>query len=108
MSAAVATLTQTATRARTDTVSAENPGALSASSAPDAKMGNGSANSIQLVAPRPPITWRNFHTEIRWFNLGVVTLTPLAALYGLCTTEIRTPTVWFSVFLWAYNMVGAS
>lgn len=64
------------------------------------------AGTIHLVTPRPPITWSNFHSEIRWFNLGVVTLTPLAALYGIMTTDMNRATLWFSAFLWAYNMLG--
>lgn len=59
-----------------------------------------------MSTTRPPITWRNFHTEIRWFNLSVVALTPLIALYGFLTTRLHTYTLAFALFLWAYNMLG--
>ena len=57
-------------------------------------------------SPLPPITWRNWHRQIRWFNLAVVVLTPLLAVYGLYTTTLTTPTVLFSAAYYVFNMIG--
>ncbi|EJD00826.1 delta 9-fatty acid desaturase protein [Fomitiporia mediterranea MF3/22] len=65
-----------------------------------------STHSIHVTASRPPITFKNFVSEIRWFNLGVVTITPLLSIYGLYTTEFRAPTVAFCVFMYVLNMIG--
>ncbi|KAH8115800.1 delta 9-fatty acid desaturase protein [Phellopilus nigrolimitatus] len=65
-----------------------------------------SSQSLHLTAPLSPITWKNFYSEIRWFNLAVVTLTPILALYGLCTTKLQNATVAFSVACYLINMIG--
>lgn len=65
-----------------------------------------SSRSLQLTAPRPPITRTNFIYEIRWFNLAVVTLTPLLSIYGLCTTKLHKATIAFSIVCYVVNMIG--
>lgn len=64
------------------------------------------ASQTLIIPPLPPVTWQNFYKEIRWFNLGVVVLTPILALYGLWTTKLQTPTVLFSVAYYVFNMIG--
>jgi len=54
----------------------------------------------------PPITWSNWYKEIRWFNLSVIVITPLVALYGALTTRLETRTLWFCVFYYVFNMIG--
>ena len=56
--------------------------------------------------PLPPITWSNLYREIRWFNLSVIVITPLVALYGALTTFLETRTFWFCVFYYVFNMIG--
>ena len=54
----------------------------------------------------PPITWSNWYTEVRWFNIFVIVVTPLVALYGALTTHLETRTFWFSVFYYVFTMIG--
>lgn len=54
----------------------------------------------------PSPTWQNWYTEIRWFNLAVVTSTPLLAVYGAFTTQIRAQTVAFCALYYFLNMIG--
>lgn len=44
--------------------------------------------------------------QILWFNLAVVTLIPLLAFYGSCTTKLDSRTLLFCVFLYLFNMIG--
>ncbi|THH02985.1 hypothetical protein EW145_g6629 [Phellinidium pouzarii] len=60
---------------------------------------------LRLVAPLTPITSSNLLSEIRWFNLTVVTITPLLSLYGLWTTQIRYATLAFSVCTNVHSIV---
>lgn len=66
--------------------------------------------SNHSFAPRrlaPPLTIRNWAKEVVWFNLGVVTLTPLISLYGLITTRFDGRTAWFCVAYYVFNMIGS-
>ena len=54
----------------------------------------------------PPITWSNWHKEIRWFNLSVIVIAPLVALYGALTTYLEAGTFWFCVLYYVFNMIG--
>ena len=54
----------------------------------------------------PPVTWANWHERIRWFNLSVIVITPLLALYGAATTYLEARTVWFGVVYYVFNMIG--
>ena len=56
----------------------------------------------------PPITWSNWHKEVRWFNLSVIVITPLVALYGAATTRLDARTFYFCVFYYVFNMIGES
>lgn len=66
----------------------------------------GYTSTLHVTASRPPLTLSNFVTEIRWFNLSVVTLTPLLAIFGLYTTNLHKATVAFSVLCYIINMLG--
>ena len=61
---------------------------------------------LQNADPLPPITWSNWHKEVRWFNLSVIVITPLVALYGALTTHLDTRTFWFCVLYYVFNMIG--
>jgi hypothetical protein len=54
----------------------------------------------------PPITWSNWYREVRWFNLSVIVVTPLVALYGALTTDLDSRTFWFCAFYYVFNMIG--
>jgi stearoyl-CoA desaturase (delta-9 desaturase) len=43
---------------------------------------------------------------IRWFNVGVLTLTPLLAVYGLWTVKIQRDTGFFAVAYYIFSMLG--
>jgi hypothetical protein len=58
--------------------------------------------------PLPPIAWSNWYREVRWFNLSVIVITPLVALYGALTTRLDMRTFWFCVFYYVFNMIGGS
>jgi len=51
---------------------------------------------------------RNFPPTkgIRWFNLAMLTLTPLVAVYGLWTVKIRRDTGFFAVAYYIFSMLG--
>jgi len=61
---------------------------------------------LQNADPLPPITWSNWHKEVRWFNLSVIVITPLVALYGALTTHLEMQTFWFCVLYYVFNMIG--
>ena len=61
---------------------------------------------IRGAEPRPPVTWSNWHKEVRWFNLSVIVITPLVALYGAVTTHLDARTFWFCAFYYVFNMIG--
>jgi stearoyl-CoA desaturase (delta-9 desaturase) len=43
---------------------------------------------------------------IRWFNVAILVLTPLLALYGLCTMHISRATGLFAVTYYTFSMLG--
>ncbi|KIK57455.1 hypothetical protein GYMLUDRAFT_46345 [Collybiopsis luxurians FD-317 M1] len=54
-------------------------------------------------------TWtKNFPTIIgfRWFNIGILTITPSIALAGLVLVPLRSPTMWFSILYYVFTMMG--
>ena len=59
------------------------------------------------TSARPPISWKNWTQEVIWFNLLVVSLTPVLSLYGLLTTPSDARTVWFCAVYYVFNMLGA-
>ena len=61
---------------------------------------------LRNAEPLPPVTWSNWYKEVRWFNLSVIVITPLVALYGALTTHLETRTFWFCVFYYVFNMIG--
>ncbi|TFY65973.1 hypothetical protein EVG20_g5120 [Dentipellis fragilis] len=44
--------------------------------------------------------------RIRWFNLAIVTLLPLLAFYGACTTKLEWQTLLFCMWCYLLNMLG--
>lgn len=44
--------------------------------------------------------------NVIWFNLLVVTITPLVSLYGILTTPIHRFTAIFCVVYYVFNMIG--
>ena len=61
---------------------------------------------LRNADPLPPVTWSNWHKQVRWFNLSVIVITPLAALYGAATTRLDVRTFYFCVFYYVFNMIG--
>ena len=61
---------------------------------------------LRDAEPSPPIAWSNWYKEVRWFNLSVIVITPLVASYGALTTHLETPTFWFCVLYYVFNMIG--
>lgn len=51
---------------------------------------------------------KNILSQIRWFNLIVVTLGPALSIYGFCTTELRKETLAFTLLGYVINMFGES
>jgi hypothetical protein len=45
-------------------------------------------------------------SRIRWFNLGVLALTPAFAIYGAITTKLTYPTAVMSVVGYLITMLG--
>ena len=45
---------------------------------------------------------------IRWFNVAILVLTPLLALYGLHSVHIRRPTALFAFAYYTFSMLGKS
>lgn len=56
----------------------------------------------------PPVTFSNWYKQVRWFNLSVIAVTPLVALYGATTTHLDIRTFCFCVFYYVFNMIGQS
>jgi hypothetical protein len=89
------------------------PGSLTpASSEPVAASGTPDSDKyvdklLHNAESLPPITWSNWRREVRWFNLSVIVITPLVALYGALTTHLDARTFWFCVFYYVFNMIGA-
>jgi stearoyl-CoA desaturase (Delta-9 desaturase) len=54
----------------------------------------------------PPITLQNWTQEVIWFNLVVVTVTPLVSIWGLYTTVLTGKTFAFCVAYYLFNMIG--
>ncbi|KIY44080.1 hypothetical protein FISHEDRAFT_52032 [Fistulina hepatica ATCC 64428] len=46
-------------------------------------------NIVEKVKPLPPVTWSNWHKEINWISVTLLTVTPILAIYGMCTTTLR-------------------
>ncbi len=42
----------------------------------------------------------------RWFNLAVLTVTPLVAVYGLIFVRVRRETLLFSMAYYVFSMLG--
>ncbi|KAI0786460.1 delta 9-fatty acid desaturase protein [Abortiporus biennis] len=61
---------------------------------------------LQSSKPLPPITLANFLERIIWFNVIVVSMTPLISLYGLWTTRFDSRTFKFCVGYFLFNMIG--
>lgn len=55
---------------------------------------------------KPPINWRSCASEVIWFNLLVVSITPIVSIYGLLTARIDARTAWFSLAYYIFNMLG--
>lgn len=53
--------------------------------------------TLEREPPLPPIQWKNIFNEIQWVSFIVLTSTPLLAIYGMFTTELR-----WQTFLWAF------
>ena len=61
---------------------------------------------LHVTASHPPNTLGTLLSRVRWFNLGVVTLTPLFSIYGLYTTKLHKATVAFAFLCYLFNMFG--
>lgn len=61
---------------------------------------------LSSAPDRPPLTSQNWTKEIVWFNLIVVTVTPIVSIYGLITTTFCGRTFAFCVAYYLYNMIG--
>ena len=53
-----------------------------------------------------PTTLRNWHKHINWGNSIVLFGTPLIALYGILTTELRTKTMIWSIIYYFITLLG--
>jgi stearoyl-CoA desaturase (delta-9 desaturase) len=51
---------------------------------------------------------RNFppNKGFRWFNIAVLTVTPMVAIYGLIFVRVRRETVLFSMAYYLFSMLG--
>ncbi|KAI0346995.1 delta 9-fatty acid desaturase protein [Trametopsis cervina] len=58
------------------------------------------------LAQTPKSFIRRWANNVIWFNLIVITMTPVISLYGLFTTSVRYPTVAFCVAYYVFNMLG--
>lgn len=47
-------------------------------------------------------------TGVRWFNLGVLTITPLVALYGIIFVPMHLASMLSAVFYYCVTMIGMS
>lgn len=61
---------------------------------------------LSSAPDRPPLTLRNWTKEIVWFNLIVVTVTPIVSIYGLITTTFSGRTFAFCMAYYLFNMIG--
>ncbi|KIP09833.1 hypothetical protein PHLGIDRAFT_28800 [Phlebiopsis gigantea 11061_1 CR5-6] len=65
-------------------------------------------NQLASTPVRPPLTFQNWTKEIIWFNVIVVTTTPVASIYGLLTTTFYWKTFALCVAYYLFNMIGMS
>ena len=61
---------------------------------------------LAAAAPVPPLTIKNWINQVIWFNLFVVTATPLLSIYGLRTTVFSSKTAALCVAYYVWNMIG--
>lgn len=61
---------------------------------------------LEAIKPLPPITLLNLPGRVIWFNVIVITTTPLLSLYGIFTTRAVAQTVLFSIAFYVWNMLG--
>lgn len=47
-----------------------------------------------------------FLRRVRWFNLAVLTITPLVGLYGIVTTPLSANTLIWSFVCYVFSMIG--
>ena len=56
----------------------------------------------------PPITFKSCASQVIWFNLLVVLITPLISVYGVFAAKFNVRTVCFCVAYYVFNMLGTS
>ncbi|KAJ6520626.1 delta 9-fatty acid desaturase protein [Mycena vulgaris] len=64
------------------------------------------SHMLRTTKPRPAITWQNFASELDWFNVIMLTATPLMGIIGAYFTKLRWETALFSVFYYFFTGLG--
>lgn len=65
------------------------------------------AHTLKNVEPLPPVGWHNFWSELVWFHVAALTLTPIIGIVGAIYTPLCWQTALFSVFYYYYTALGA-
>lgn len=63
-------------------------------------------HTLKTTKPLPPITWATLYKEINWLSLGILTITPAIAVYGLFTTPVNRYTALWSVLYYYITGLG--
>jgi stearoyl-CoA desaturase (delta-9 desaturase) len=66
------------------------------------------SHTLRNTKELPPITWDNWHKNVNYLSLTILTVTPLLALIGLFTVPIQKKTFWFSVLYYYITGLGKS
>ena len=64
-------------------------------------------HTLKTQKALPPLSWDNWHKELDWLNVGILTLTPLLGIVGAMYTKLRWETAFFSVFYYYVTGLGA-
>ncbi|OQV20657.1 Acyl-CoA desaturase [Hypsibius exemplaris] len=64
------------------------------------------SRTLKATLRPPALSWSNWHRELNWLNVGILTLIPLLALIGACFTKLRWETAIFSVIYYFFTGLG--
>jgi hypothetical protein len=65
------------------------------------------SHTLKTQKPLPPLSWNNWHSELNWLNVAILTLTPVAGFIGAYFTKLRWETAVFSVVYYYVTGLGS-
>jgi len=73
----------------------ENPDDIPAEAVPE----NFVSYTLQHQEALPPVTWKNWFSELNWYSAFVLFVLPVLGLIGAWNTPLRLKTaIWFAVY----------